>query len=145
MVKILFVCHGNICRSPMAEFIMKDMVQKAGVAEQFEIASAAVSREEIGNPVYPPARRELQKHGIACTNRAARQVTMADYHHFDRIYYMDGSNARYLARLLPQDEEKIRPLLPHDVADPWYTGDFSQTWEDVVAGCKAILEEFYDQ
>ena len=143
MVKILFVCHGNICRSPMAEFIMKDMVQKAGVAEQFEIASAAVSREEIGNPVYPPARRELARHGIACAGHAARQVTMADYHHFDRIYYMDGSNARYLARLLPQDAEKIRPLLSHDVADPWYTGDFSQTWEDVVTGCKAILEEFY--
>ena len=142
MKKILFVCHGNICRSPMAEFVMKDLVKKAGAAEKFEIASAAVSREEIGNPVYPPARRELQKHGIRCDGHAARQVTMADYHHFDRIYYMDRSNARYLARLLPQNPDKIRPLLPHDVADPWYTGDFTQTWEDVLAGCKAILEEF---
>ena len=145
MTRILFVCHGNICRSPMAEFIMKDMVQKAGLAGEFEIASAAVSREELGNPVYPPARRELQKHGIACAGHAARQVTMADYHHFDRIYYMDGSNARYLARLLPWDEEKIRPLLDHDVADLWYSGDFSQTWEDVVTGCRAILEEFYER
>ena len=142
MIKILFCCHGNICRSPMAEFVMKDLVKKAGVAEKFEIASAAVSREEIGNPVYPPARRELQKHGIACDGHKARQVTMADYHHFDRIYYMDRSNARYLDRLLPRDPDKIRPLLDHDVADPWYTGDFTQTWEDVLRGCQAILEEF---
>ena len=142
MVKILFLCHGNICRSPMAEFVMKDLVKKAGAAEKFEIASAAVSREEIGNPVYPPARRELQKHGIDCYGHKARQVTMADYHHFDRIYYMDRSNARYLDRLLPKNPDKIRPLLDHDVADPWYTGDFSQTWEDVLTGCKAILEEF---
>ena len=142
MIKILFVCHGNICRSPMAEFVMKDLAKKAGVAEKFEIASAAVSREEIGNPVYPPARRELSKHGIDCHGHKARQVTMADYHHFDRIYYMDRSNARYLERLLPHDPKKIRPLLDHDVADPWYTGDFSQTWEDVLTGCKAILEDF---
>ena len=142
MVKILFVCHGNICRSPMAEFVMKDLAKKAGVEEKFEIASAAVSREEIGNPVYPPARRELQKHGIDCRGHKARQVTMADYHHFDRIYYMDRSNAHYLDRLLPRDLDKIRPLLDHDVADPWYTGDFTQTWEDVLTGCKTILEEF---
>ena len=142
MVKILFCCHGNICRSPMGEFILKDMVARAGRAGEFEIASAAVSREEIGEPVYPPARRELAKHGIRCDGHAARQVTMADYHHYDRIYYMDRSNARYLARMLPQDPEKIRPLLDRDVADPWYTGDFSRTWEDIVAGCEAIMEEF---
>jgi protein-tyrosine phosphatase len=141
MEKILFVCHGNICRSPMGEYILKDMVRKAGLADRFEIASAAVSREEIGNPVYPPARRELAKHGISCDGHAARQVTMADYHRFDRIYYMDRSNARYLARLLPPDPDKIRPLLPRDVADPWYTGDFGQTWEDILEGCTAILEE----
>ena len=142
MVKILFVCHGNICRSPMGEFIMKDLVAKAGAAERFEIASAAVSREEIGNPVYPPARRELQKHGISCAGKTARQVTMADFHHYDRIYYMDASNARYLSRMLPADPDKIRPLLNRDVADPWYTGDFGQTWDDILEGCQAILEEF---
>ena len=142
MIKILFVCHGNICRSPMGEYVLKDMVKKAGVSERFEIASAAVSREEIGNPVYPPARRELAKHGISCEGHAARQVTMKDYHHFDRIYYMDGSNARWLSRMLPRDPEKIRPLLARDVADPWYTGDFERTWQDIVEGCRNILEEF---
>lgn len=142
MIKILFVCHGNICRSPMGEYILKDMVQKAGLESEFEIDSAAVSREEIGNPVYPPARRELENHGVLCGNHRARQVTMEDYRHFDRIYYMDASNARYLARLLPHDPEKIRPLLNRDVADPWYTGDFRRTWEDIVEGCQSIMEEF---
>lgn len=142
MIKILFCCHGNICRSPMGEYVLKDMVKKAGVSGRFEIASAAVSREEIGNPVYPPARRELAKHGISCEGHAARQVTMKDYHHFDRIYYMDGSNARWLSRMLPRDPEKIRPLLARDVADPWYTGDFERTWQDIVEGCRNIMEEF---
>ena len=142
MYKILFVCHGNICRSPMAEFVLKDMAARAGAAHRFEIASAAVSREEIGNPVYPPARRELQKHGISCAGKTARQVTRADFDHYDRIYYMDASNARYLSRMLPRDPDKIRPLLDRDVADPWYTGDFSQTWADVVEGCRNIVEEF---
>ena len=142
MVRILFVCHGNICRSPMAEFVMKDLVKKAGREGDFFIASAAVSREELGNPVYPPARRELQKHGISCDGHAARQVTMDDYRRFDRIYYMDRSNQRYLARMLPHDPEKIRPLISRDVADPWYTGDFRQTWEDVLEGCQKIMEEF---
>ena len=142
MIKILFVCHGNICRSPMGEYILKDLVKKAGREGEFFIDSAAVSREEIGNPVYPPAQRELQKHGVACGGHRARQVTLADYQSFDRIYYMDRSNARYLARLLPQDSDKIRPLLSRDVADPWYTGDFAQTWDDILAGCKKILEEF---
>ena len=141
MKKILFVCHGNICRSPMGEFILKDMVKKAGAGERFEIASAAVSREELGNPVYPPARRELAKHGISCDGKRARQITAADFHYYDRIYYMDSSNARYLSRMLPSDPDKIRPLLPRDVADPWYTGDFSKTWEDIVEGCEKILEE----
>ena len=142
MIKILFVCHGNICRSPMGEFVLKDMVKKRGIASRFEIASAAVSREEIGNPVYPPARRELAKHGICCAGKTARQVTAADFDRYDRIYYMDRSNARYLARMLPADPDKIRPLLNRDVADPWYTGDFSQTWEDILEGCKMIMEEF---
>lgn len=142
MIKILFVCHGNICRSPMGEFVLKDMVEKAGRGEEFEIASRAVSREEIGNPVYPPARKEMKKHGVRCDGHAARQISMADYRHFDRIYYMDQSNARILSRMLPEDPEKIRPLLDHDVADPWYTGNFSQTWDDIVEGCEKILEEF---
>ena len=141
MNKILFVCHGNICRSPMGEYILKDMVKKLGKEDLFEIDSAAVSREEIGNPVYPPARRELQKHGVFCGDHRARQVTMDDYRHFDRIYYMDESNARWLSRLLPKDPDKIRPLLNRDVADPWYTGDFGQTWKDICEGCKLILEE----
>ena len=142
MVKILFVCHGNICRSPMGEYILKDLAAKAGAADRFEIDSAAVSREEIGEPVYPPARRELQKHGVACGGHRARQVTMEDYRRFDRIYYMDRSNARYLSRMLPADPDKIRPLLPRDVADPWYTGNFEATWNDILEGCQAILEEF---
>lgn len=142
MVKILFICHGNICRSPMGEFVLKDMVQKAGLGHRFEIASAAVSREEIGNGVYPPAWREMAKHGVRCDGHKARQVTMEDYCHYDRIYYMDRSNARYLNRMLPADPEKIRPLLDRDVADPWYTGDFGQTWRDIVEGCEKILEEF---
>ena len=142
MIKILFVCHGNICRSPMGEFVLKDMVEKRGLSHRFEIASAAVSREEIGNGVYPPARREMAKHGVRCDGHKARQVTAADYHHYDRIYYMDRSNARWLSRLLPADPDKIRPLLDRDVADPWYTGDFGATWRDIVEGCEKILEEF---
>ena len=142
MIKILFCCHGNICRSPMGEYVLKDMVKKAGLSDKFEIDSAAVSREEIGNPVYPPARREMAKHGVACDGHAARQATMEDYRHFDRIYYMDRSNARWLARMLPADPDKIRPLLSRDVADPWYTGDFEETWRDIVEGCRKIMEEF---
>ena len=140
MVKILFVCHGNICRSPMAEYVMKDLVKKAGVAERFEIASAAVSREELGNPVYPPARRALAEHGIRCDGHMAHQITRQEYARYDYIYYMDRSNARYLERMLP-DTDKCYPLLDRDVADPWYTGDFSQTWRDVLEGCTRILEE----
>jgi len=141
MIKVLFVCHGNICRSPMAEFVMKDLVRKAGREKDFHIASAAVSREELGNPVYPPARRELQKHGISCSGHAAHQITEAELDSYDRIYYMDASNARYLRRLFGDKAAKCRPLLERDVADPWYTGDFTQTWADVVEGCTRILEE----
>ena len=141
MIKILFVCHGNICRSPMAEFVMKDMVEKAGVAENFAIASAAVSSEELGNPVYPPARRELAAHGISCAGKTARRITEQDLTHFDYIYYMDASNARYLRRMFGAKADKCRPLLNRDVADPWYTGDFRETWDDIVTGCARILEE----
>ena len=121
---------------------MKDMAARQGRSGEFEIDSAAVSREEIGNPVYPPARRELQRRGVPCGGHRARQVTMADYEKFDRIYYMDRSNARLLARILPANPDKIRPLLEREVADPWYTGDFAQAFEDITEGCKRILEEF---
>ena len=141
MIKILFCCHGNICRSPMAEFVMKDLVKKAGISDRVHIASAAVSREEIGNPVYPPARRELQRHGIDCHGHAAHQITLRELEEYDKVYYMDASNARYLKRLFGSDAEKCQPLLDHDVADPWYTGDFTATWNDVLSGCQAILEE----
>ena len=141
MYKILFVCHGNICRSPMGEFILKDMVRRRGLEAVFEITSAAVSTEEIGNPVYPPARRELQKHGITCQGHAAHQITRAELERYDHIYYMDASNARWLRRLFGDDAAKCRPLLGRDVADPWYTGDFTQTWNDIVEGCERILEE----
>ena len=142
MINILFVCHGNICRSVMAQYILTDMLQKRGLSTRFEVDSAAVSREEIGNPIYPPARHELERRGVPVGAHRARQVTMEDYRHFDRIYYMDRSNRGYLERLLPRDPEKIRPLLSHDVADPWYTGDFTKTYEDLAAGCEKILEEF---
>ena len=141
MIKIMFICHGNICRSPMAEFVMKDLVKKAGLERKFHIASAAVSREEIGNPVYPPARRELQKHGIGCAGHAAHQITRQELEEYDHIYYMDSSNGRYLRRLFGDAAAKCQPLLDHDVADPWYTGDFTETWNDVLTGCSRILEE----
>ena len=141
MINVLFICHGNICRSPMAEFVMKDLVKKAGREKEFSIASAAVSREEIGNPVYPPARGELQKHGIRCDGHAAHQITRAELDEYDMIYYMDTSNARYLRRLFGDGAEKCRPLLDRDVADPWSTGDFSATWADILEGCQRILEE----
>ena len=140
MVKILFVCHGNICRSPMAEFVLKDMVQKAGRTQEFYIASAAASREELGNPVYPPARRELARHGISCDGKYARQITAEDLAQFDRIYYMDSRNIRYLKQMFPR-YDRFLPFLDRDVADPWYSGDFTQTWADVQEGCRRILEE----
>lgn len=141
MTTILFVCHGNICRSPMAQYIMQDLVQKSGCASRFEIASAAVSREELGNPVYPPARRELAAHGIACDGHAAHQITPEELRRYDYIYYMDASNARALYRLFGEEAKKCRPLLARDVADPRYTGDFRATWNDISEGCARILEE----
>ena len=140
MKKVLFVCHGNICRSPMAQYVFQDMVNKAGLKDQFQIASCAASREEIGNPVYPPARRELNSHGIACDGHCARQITQEDVDSFDHIFYMDSYNQRRLGRMFP-GETKFRPFLPRDVADPWYTGDFTQTWLDICEGCEKILEE----
>ena len=147
MVKLLFVCHGNICRSPLAEFFMKDLVEKAGLGEKFFIASAATSTEEIGNPVYPPARQELARHGISCAGHAARQLTRRDYVDFDLLIGMDGANIRNMNRICGGDPEgKIHRLLdytarPGDVADPWYTGDFMATWRDVSEGCTALLDQ----
>ena len=140
MIKVLFVCHGNICRSPMAEFVLKDMAAKAGLSHKFQIASAATSREELGNPVYPPARRELNSHGIRCDGHRARQITRKDLENYDYIYYMDSYNRRNLNRMFP-DFHGFLPFLSRDVADPWYSGDFTQTWADVCEGCTRILEE----
>ena len=148
MVKILFVCHGNICRSPMAEFVMRDLVAKAELAGRFEIASAATSTEEIGNPVYPPARRKLAEHGIGCAGKTARQMTRRDYETYDSIIAMDRSNLRNMQRFVGSDPAgKVSLLMDHtarpgDVADPWYTGDFGKTWDNLVEGCTRIMEEF---
>jgi len=174
MIKILFVCHGNICRSPMAEFVMKKLVRDLPTvlsasttltAADFEIASAATSTEEIGNPVYPPARRMLARHGIVCSGKTARQMTVADYNHYDYIVLMDQNNLRNLRWILPRDiyerelaqyrdahesrTHKISLLMDwagktRDVADPWYTGDFEATWSDVNEGCKAMLQRIIE-
>lgn len=146
MIKLLFVCHGNICRSPMAEFVMKDLVKKAGLESEIYIASAATSREEIGNPVYPPARRKLAEHGIACGGHAARQMTRQDYDSFDFLVGMDRANLRNMRSICGGDRDNKISLLmdytsrPGDVADPWYTGDFEATWQDVSEGCQALLK-----
>lgn len=146
MTRILFICLGNICRSPMAEFVMKDLVKKAGIAEKFEIASAATSAEEVGNPVYPPARQKLADHAISCVGKTARQMTRQDYDTYDYLVAMDRSNLRDMARFVGNDPlHKVSLLMsytstPHDVADPWFTGNFEDTWRDVLAGCTALLE-----
>ena len=146
MTRILFVCHGNICRSPMAEFILKSLVRELGMERQFHIESAAVSTEEIGNPIYPPARRCLDRHGIWFdTRKQARQVTRADYDRFDRIICMDASNLRFLSWIIPEDPEgKICLMMSYageqrDVADPWYTGNFEKTYQDLTVACGAML------
>lgn len=146
MKKILFVCHGNICRSPMAEFIMKDLVRKAHREDEFEIASAATSTEEIGNPVYPPARRKLAEHDIRCDGHAARQIVRRDYDYYDLIIGMDSYNLRNMNRFFGNDPAgKISLLMdytsrPGDVADPWYTGNFEATWRDCLEGCEELLK-----
>ncbi len=145
--KILFVCHGNICRSPMAEFIMKKLVKDAGREDEFEIASAATSTEEIGNDIYPLAKACLLKHGISFTPREARQVTCSDYDYYDRIFLMDRNNLCWLRNVLPKvkDERgKIQLLMSLtgsncDVADPWYTGDFERTYQDITEALSHLL------
>lgn len=145
--KILFVCHGNICRSPMAEFVMKDLVKKAGREEEFYIESAATSTEEIGNNVYPPARRKLAEHGISCKGKTARQLERLDYDRFDLLIGMDSMNIYNMERMCGGDpDDKIRKLMdythrPGDVADPWYTGNFEATWRDVLEGCQCLLKQ----
>ncbi len=146
MMRVLFVCHGNICRSPMAEFILKALVKARGLEDRYAIASAAVSAEEIGNPIYPPAKRCLSQHGVAFDNgKRARQVVRADYDRFDRIICMDASNLRLIRRIIPEDPDgKIHLMMSYtgmgrDVADPWYTGDFEETFQDLLEGCEAML------
>jgi protein-tyrosine phosphatase len=159
MISILFVCHGNICRSPMAEFVMKKLVDDAGKADEFYIESAATSTEEIGNPVYPPARKMLLKHGIHPDGKTARQLTVKDFTVFDYIVLMDRNNLRNLRWVVPESVlgnleisanskerrlKKVSLLMdytdhPRDVADPWYTGDFEATWNDVLEGCSNLL------
>lgn len=147
MTKILFICHGNICRSPMAEFVMRDMVNKAGLSDKFEIASAATSTEEIGNSVYPPVKRLLADHGISYNGKTARQLTKKDYDNYDLLIGMDSANYRNINRICSGDKQnKIHLLMdftdsPHDVADPWYTRNFDATWNDVNEGCKALLDK----
>ena len=146
MIKLLFICTGNICRSPMAEFVMKDLVEKAGLSHRFEIASAATSAEELGNPVYPPARRKLQEHGLDPAGKRARQIKKKDYDDYDLLIGMDRWNLRSMERICGGDpENKMRLLLsytnrPGDVADPWYTGDFDAAWRDVSEGCAGLLK-----
>ena len=164
MIKILFVCHGNICRSPMAEFIFKDMVKRAGKEENYQIASAATSREELGNPVYPPARRKLNEHGIDCSGKFARQMTVRDYDIYDLLIGMDRANIRNMLRICGGDPlGKIHMLMEYadkkdggsrtrrwevdgsaysrEVDDPWYSGDFDAAWRDIYAGCEGLLEK----
>ena len=148
MTKLLFVCHGNICRSPMAEFIFKALANAYGMAEHFYVESAAVSTEEIGCGIYPPARRCLTQHGVPFDNaKTARQVTRQDYAKFDRIICMDSSNLRQIRRIIPDDPEgKIHLMMSYtgsgrDVADPWYTGDFETTFQDILNACQAMLSQ----
>jgi protein-tyrosine phosphatase len=147
MHKILFVCLGNICRSPMAEFYMKDLVRREGCADRFEIASAATSNEERGNPVYPPARRKLMEHGIDPSGKTARQMTRADYEHYDLLICMDASNLRNMERICGGDPDgKMSMLMSfagrnEEVADPWYTGDFAGVYQQITEGCRAMLAQ----
>ena len=159
MIKVLFICHGNICRSPMAEYIMKDILEKRGLQDRYEVASAATSTEEIwrgmGNPIYPPAQAELRKHGIGQTaytdfqGKRARQVTRADYEYYDYILCAETVNVKNVLRITgPDTEGKVRRLLedsacPRDIADPWYTGDFGATYRDIVEGVENFLQSMH--
>lgn len=147
MHKILFVCHGNICRSPMAEYVLKDRVKKLNIADDFEIDSCATSTEEIGNPAYPPVRKLLSDKGIDSSSHQAKQFTKEMYEKFDHIILMDNNNLRNIKKIVPFDSDnKIKLLLDYtddsrDVKDPWYTRDFEATWDDVNKGIDALLED----
>ena len=157
MTKILFICHGNICRSPMAEFVMKHLVEQAGRADEFEIDSAAVSTEEIGNDIYPPAKRMLTAKGVPFTHRAARQMTRADYAYYDYIVCMDQSNLRWMNYIIGEDSAHKVTLLKQwvnapinaqmvndqmvNISDPWYTGDFAKAYNDILEGCQGMLKQ----
>ena len=145
-VSILFICHGNICRSPMAEFVMKDLVVKAGLEDRIHVASAATSSEEIGNPVYPPARRELARHGLSCAGKTARRMTARDYADYDYLVYMERYNFKNMLRIADDPDGKMRSLMSfagsdEDIDDPWYTGDFSGVYAQIERGCRGLLEE----
>ena len=148
-MKILFTCHGNICRSPMAEFVMKDLVKKAGLENQFHIESAATSTDAIDSPVYFSARRKLAEHGINCEGKTARQLTNADYDKYDLLIGMDQANLRNMRHICGGDPDgKVHLLMeytdrPGDVADPWYTDDFETTWQDVLEGCTGLLKSVW--
>ncbi len=145
MIRVLFVCHGNICRSPMAEFIMKDLVDKAGLGDQFQIASAATSMEEYGNPIYPPAKRKLREHGITAEGHRARRMERRDYQDYDYLVGMEQYNIRNMLRIVGSDPDgKIHRLLdftdqPGDIDDPWYTDDFTTAYEEILRGCQGLL------
>ncbi len=147
MIKVLFICHGNICRSPMGEFILKKMVKEKGLADEFEIASAATSTEEIGNPVYPPAKRKLKEHGIDCSGKYAVQLKRSDYDRYDYFLCMDNRNIQNTLRIFGSDPEgKVSLLLSYcgerrEVSDPWYTDDFDTAYDDIWRGCRAFLEK----
>ena len=151
MTKILFVCHGNICRSPMAEFIMKDLVRKAGLEDRFQIASAATSTEELGNPVHPGTQRRLAREGISTRGKTAVQLTRRDYQRYDYLIGMEQRNLSGMLRILGSDPAgKVHRLLdftdrPRDIADPWYTGDFDRTYDDVVEGCRGLLAHLLEE
>ncbi len=145
--KLIFVCHGNICRSPMAEFIMKDLLKKEGFEACFDVSSAATSREEIGNPVYPPAKRKLEEHGIDCSGKRARQLTKADFESCDMLICMEAWNVKNALRIAGADPSgKISLLLDYtdrkgeDISDPWYTGDFDTAWDDIYQGCEGLVK-----
>ena len=144
-IRVLFICHGNICRSPMAEFILRDIVQRRGLSERFYIESAATSTEEIGNPIYMPARRELARHGLSCDGKTARQVRQRDYQNFDYLLCAEQYNIRNLRWIIPRDpEHKLLRMLeysdnPRDISDPWYTGNFTLAYSDIVEACESFL------